>query len=104
MRGGSPDVIRFTGPLWIWRGEAANGNWHFVTVPEDQSAEIKAHAFGSPRGFGSVRVEAAIGDVRWRTSVFPLSSGGYILPVKAEVRRKANVAADDDVNVTLELL
>ncbi len=103
-RGGSARVIRFTAPLWIWRGEAAAGNWHFVTVPEEQSAEIKAHAFGSPRGFGSVRVEATINDVSWRTSVFPLGSGGYILPVKAEVRRKANLAAGDELKVVLELL
>ena len=61
--------------------------------------EIRAHAFGSPRGFGSVRVEARIGDVTWRTSVFPLNSGGYLLPVKAEVRCKADIGAGDEVTV-----
>jgi len=94
-------VIRFTSLLWIWRGEAA-GRWYFVTVPDEQSAEIKAHAFGTPRGFGSVRVEATIRDVSWRTSVFPLNSGGYLLPVKAEIRRKADLAAGDEVTVSLE--
>lgn len=49
-------------------------------------------------------VEATINDVTWRTSVFPLNSGGYILPVKAEVRRKAGIAAADEVSVTLELI
>jgi hypothetical protein len=96
-------VITFTSLVWIWKGEAA-GRWYFVTVPEDQSAKIKAHAFGSPRGFGSVKVEATIGDVIWRTSVFPLNSGGYLLPLKAEVRRKANMAVGDEVTVTLKLL
>jgi hypothetical protein len=96
-------VIRVTSLVWIWKGEAA-GRWYFVTVPDEQSAEIKAHAFGSPRGFGSVRVEAAIGDVTWRTSVFPLNGGGYLLPVKAEVRRKADIGAGDEVTVELELL
>ena len=85
-------MIAFTSLLWIWRSEAA-GSWYFVTVPEELSAEIKAQALGSPRGFGSVRVEATIHDVTWRTSVFPLNSGGYILPVKADVRRKARIAA-----------
>jgi hypothetical protein len=33
-----------------------------------------------------------------------MKSGGYILPVKAEVRRKADVAAGDDVTVALDLL
>ena len=96
-------MIRVTAPLWIWKGESA-GTWHFITVPEDQSDEIRAHAFGTPRGFRSVRVEARIGDVVWRTSIFPMSSGGYFLPVKADVRRKAAVAAGDQVTVNLELL
>jgi hypothetical protein len=99
----SAPMITFTSLLWIWRGEAA-GRWHFVTVPEDQSVEIKAHALGSPRGFGSVKVEASIRAVAWRTSVFPLNSGGYVLPVKAEIRRRANLSAGDEVTVRLELL
>ncbi|NUR44890.1 MAG: DUF1905 domain-containing protein [Sphingomonas sp.] len=97
-------MITVTSLLWIWKGSDAAGRWFFITVPEEQSTEIKAHAFGSPRGFGSVKVEARIGDVVWRTSVFPLNSGGYLLPVKAEVRRKADLAAGDEVTVELELL
>jgi hypothetical protein len=93
-------VIRFTAPLWLWSG--GQGSWHFVTVPEEQSGEIRASGFAGPRGFGSVRVQAAIGDVSWRTSVFPQKSGGYLLPVKADVRRRAGIAAGDDVTVTLE--
>ena len=96
-------MITVTSLLWIWKGEAA-GSWHFITVPEEQSDEIRAHAFGTPRGFRSVRVEARIDDVTWRTSVFPLRSGGYLLPVKAEVRRKGAIAAGDEVTVELELL
>jgi hypothetical protein len=95
-------MITITGPLWLWSGE--NGSWHFVTVPEDLSGEIRAHAMVSPRGFGSVKVEACIHDVTWRTSVFPVKRGGYILPVKADVRRKAGIAAGDEVTVELELL
>ena len=95
--------INFTSLVWIWKGEAA-GRWYFVTVPDELSGVIKAHAFGLPRGFGSVRVEAEIGGVRWQTSVFPLNSGGYLLPLKAEIRRKANIAIGDEVAVTLDLL
>ena len=95
-------MITVTGPLWLWSGEG--GSWHFMTVPEDQSGEIRAAAFAGRRGFGSVRVEATINGVAWRTSVFPQKSGGYLLPVKAEVRRRAGVAADDEVTVELELV
>ena len=96
-------MIGFTSLLWVWRTDRA-GRWYFVTVPEEQSAEIKVQALEMPRGFGSVRVEAAIGDVTWRTSVFPQNSGGYLLPVKADVRRRVGLAAGDEVSVTLKLL
>jgi len=97
-------VIRVTSLVWIWKGGEGSGRWYLVTVPEEESDEIRAEAFGNPRGFGSVRVEAKIGKVSWRTSVFPLNSGGYLLPLKAEVRRKANIGAGDQVTIELELL
>lgn len=87
----------------MWQSDSG-GCWHFVNVPEEESGEIRAYAIGSPRGFGSVRVEAKINDITWRTSVFPMKSGGYVLPVKADVRRKAGIASGDEVAVDLELL
>ena len=95
-------MITVTSPLWLWSG--GQGSWHFLTVPEEQSDAIRAQAFAGPRGFGSVRVAARVGSVVWRTSVFPQKSGGYILPVKADVRRRAGIAAGDEVTVVLELL
>jgi hypothetical protein len=108
-------MISVTGPLWLWSGgqerpeadrlgDGPTGRWHFLTVPEDQAMEIRAHSLAIRGGFGSVRVEVAIGEVRWRTSVFPQKSGGYILPVKASVRRDAAIAAGDEVRFELEIL
>ena len=95
-------MISVTGPLGLWTGE--NGTWHFITVPEEQSDEVRAHAMASLRGFNSAKVEARIGDVTWRTSVFPMKTGGYFLPVKSDVRRKAGIAAGDTVTVILQLV
>jgi hypothetical protein len=95
-------MITVTAPLWLWTGE--NGSWHFITVPEELSDEIRAHCLASMRGFKSARVEVTVNDVTWQTSVFPMKGGGYILPVKADVRRKAEIAAGDEVTVELELL
>ena len=50
-----------------------------------------------------MKVEARIGEITWRTSVFPLNSGGYVLPIKAAVRRKAGIAPGDEIIVELEL-
>ena len=79
-----------------WR---ALSTGHFIRV-----SPFRFHALAHRRGFGSVRVECAIGDVTWRTSVFPQTSGGYFLPVKKDVCRRAGVAAGDEVTVMLELL
>ena len=97
-------MLTFTSLLWVWKGEASAGVWYFLTVPDEQSGEIKAQAFEIPRGFRSVRVEARIGDVVWRTSLFPLDKGGYILPVKAEIRKRAKLSAGDEVVTRLTLL
>lgn len=95
-------MIRVTAPLSLWTG--TNGSWHFVTVPDGQSDEIRAHCLASQRGFKSARVAATVNGVTWRTSVFPIKSGGYFLPVKAAVRRDAGIAAGDEVTIDLELL
>ena len=93
-------MITVTAPMWLWSG----GSWHFITVPEAEADEIRAHSLLNRGGFGSVKVEATINSVSWRTSVFPQKSGGYLLPVKKEVRCKADIAAGDEVTLTLELL
>ncbi len=95
-------MITVTGTLWLWSG--GQGSWHFLTVPEQQSDQIRACGLAHRGGFGSVKVEARINDVVWQTSVFPQKSGGYILPVKGGVRREAGIAAGDDVSFELEIL
>jgi hypothetical protein len=96
-------LITINGPLWLWNAE--KGSWHFVTVPDSEAAEIRALSFAGGGGFGSVRVEALVGDIRWRTSLFPVKrTGEYLLPVKADVRRRAGISAGHQVTVVLELL
>jgi len=97
-------VITVTAPIWLW--SEWKGSWHFLTIPPEEAVAIRLEsaASGIRRGFGSVRVEASINGVSWRTSIFPQKSGGYILPVKADVRRRAGIAAGDEVTVSLSLL
>lgn len=92
----------FSAELWLWEGQGA---WHFVTLPKDISAEIK-EVFGKGQpGFGSVRVKATIKDYTWKTSIFPDNkSKAYLLPVKAEVRKKTNIQAGDMPKVSLKII
>ena len=54
-------MITFSGPLEVWT--SGEGRMHFMNVPAELSAEIKGQALTARRGFGSVRVEAAVDDV-----------------------------------------
>jgi len=91
------------GELWLWAGEKAA--WHFVTLPPETAAGVRALVGGRTQGWGSVRVEATIGKTSWRTSIFPDSkSGSFLLPVKAQVRAREGVAAGDRVRLAVEIL
>ena len=47
---------------------------------------------------------ATLGATTWRTSIFPDSkSGGFLLPLKAEVRQRERIATGDVVTVAVEI-
>lgn len=98
-------LVEFTAPLWIWHSQnskGAAGSWYFVTLPEDQSAVIRMAA--PPRGSGSVRVKAAIGESGWQTSIFfDRKRNAYMLPVKVEIRRAEGLEAGKPAEVRLRL-
>ena len=45
-------MITVTAPMWLWSG----GSWHFITVPEEEAVEIRAHSLLNRGGFGSVKI------------------------------------------------
>jgi hypothetical protein len=94
--------IEATGRIWQWRSDEAPGGWFFLTVEGQAAMEVRYAALGRTGGFGSVRVTARIGGTEWRTSLFPdRKSGGYLLPLKAETRRRESLEAGQDVTVFL---
>lgn len=89
----------FSADLWEYSGK---GSWHFVTLPPDISADIKTFTRHHTSGFRTVRTRALIGSSDWLTSLFPVKDkGGYVLPVKAAIRRAENIADGDTVSVHL---
>ena len=91
--------LKFSGELWYWRGPAP---FHFIKVPEQQSAEIKAIATGATYGWGAIPVVAIIGKTEFTTSIFP-KDGLYLVPVKNAVRFAEELEIDDLVNVSIEI-
>ncbi|GAB3861434.1 DUF1905 domain-containing protein [Nocardioides maradonensis] len=91
----------FEAELWRWK---AQESWFFVSLPFDVADEISDVA-APGKGFGSVRVEVAIGPVTWRTSVFPSAEEKtYVLPVKKAVRVANGVGEGDSCRVSLSLV
>jgi len=100
------ETLTHTGTLWRWSG-GTNGTWHFLTIDGAAGEALSATALmrrmeRTIGGFGSLKVRAAIGDSRFATSVFPSKSQGWMLPVKASVRRAEDLAEGDSVTVMLE--
>ncbi|WOF41967.1 DUF1905 domain-containing protein [Sphingopyxis indica] len=103
------ESVAITTPLWRWTSSAGPAAWYFLTIAGEAADAIRLAAISGQwldgrRGFGSARVEAQIGDTVWKTSVFPhRESGGWLLPVKAAVRKAEGLAEGDAVAVTVSL-
>ena len=89
--------LEFSGKVWFWRGPSP---FHFVTVPEAESAELRATASLVSYGWGMVPAELRIGATRWTTSLFP-KDGGYVVPLKDTVRTAERITVGDTVTIRL---
>lgn len=91
--------LTFTGELWEWRGPAP---FHFVTVPDEESAEIEAASHLVTYGWGMVPVTVLIGRTEFTTALWP-KNGGYVVPLKDRVRRAERLAIGDEVTIQLSV-
>lgn len=87
--------------VWLYPGATP---WHFVSVPKKEAGVIKKKFGGNARGFGSLPVLVTIGKTKWKTSIFPeKKTGEYLLPLKAEVRKKEGIMSGDSISFLLEI-
>ena len=91
--------LTFTGPVWYWRGPSP---FHFVTVPEQESEEIKAISGLVTYGWGMIPAVVTIGATEYKTSLLP-KNGGYIVPLKDVVRKAKSLEVDDTVTIRLAI-
>ncbi len=91
--------MSFSGEIWTWRGPSP---YHFVTVPEEESAELDAASSLVTYGWGMIPVAVRIGDTAWRTSLFP-KEGRYLVPLKDAVRSAEDLHVGDVVSVQLDV-
>lgn len=100
--------LTHTGRLWRWTSSSGSGSWHFLTIDGEAGEALSATALmrrleKSIGGFGSLKVKAQIGGSLFNTSLFPSRELGWLLPVKAAVRKAEAIVEGDVVEVVLEV-
>jgi hypothetical protein len=89
----------FSGEIWYWRGPAP---FHFVSVPDAQSKELKAMLPLITYGWGMIPVLARIGSTEFTTSMF-YKNERYVLPIKDVVRKAEGIGEGDHVTASIEV-
>ena len=89
----------FTAAPWQYK---APGGWYFISVPEDVSKEIRENLKWQEEGWGRLKITAEIGSSNWKTSIwFDTKRGTYLLPLKADVRKKEKIETGKDIEVII---
>jgi hypothetical protein len=91
--------LQFSGELWYWRGPSP---FHFVTVPDEECGALEAASSIVSYGWGMIPAAVRIGKTDFATALWP-RDGGYIVPVKADVRRTEELELGDTVTVRLTI-
>lgn len=89
----------FSATIWKYTG---NAGWFFVSLPKSLSAEIRKTFSHEEEGWGRLKATAQIGKSEWQTAIwFDTKLDTYLLPVKAEVRKKEKIELNDKVDVVI---
>lgn len=91
--------LRFETSVIHWRGPSP---YFFAPIPAEHVEALRQASKLVTYGWGMIPVEARIGDVAFKTALFP-KDDTYLLPLKDAVRRKANMTAGDRIAVDLTL-
>ncbi|MEM9847377.1 MAG: DUF1905 domain-containing protein [Bacteroidota bacterium] len=91
----------FSGKLWRYAGK---GGWYFVSLPSEISKEIRANMKWQEEGWGRMKATATVGGVECETAIwFDKQRAVYLLPIKADVRKKAKLELDQIVFVSISI-
>ena len=89
----------FGAELFEWRGPAP---FHWLSLPPDVCDYVQSQAAAATYGWGAIPVCVRIGGTRWETSLLP-RDGGYVLPVRKDVRTRERFGEGDTVTVAMSV-
>jgi hypothetical protein len=74
--------------------------WYLISLPNDISEEIRTNFKSEEEGWGRLKASAKIGNTEWKTAIwYAAKNGCYLLPIKAEVRKKEKLNMDEVLHV-----
>ena len=80
------------------------GGWVFVALPVKVSAQIRQKHKWDEEGWGRLKARARINQTEWNTAIwFDSKKNSYLLPLKAEIRKRENIKPDKWLNITVTL-
>ena len=89
----------FSSKMWQ---HGSSGGWFFVSLPKDMASEIREHLGWQEEGWGRMKVTAQIGERDWDTAIwFDSKAGTYLLPIKAEIRKRSNLKPGEPIGIML---
>ena len=90
---------RFSSEPWKYIGQSG---WIFVSLPKKLSNQIRAIFKRQEAGWGRLTAIARIGNTEWKTAIwFDTKANAYLLPLKAEIRKKEKVEIGKRINVAV---
>lgn len=93
--------IRYQFSETIWKHEGTGG-WYFVSLPIKLSKEIREHFKWQEQGWGRMKAKVQLKGLEWQTAIwFDTKRDTYLLPIKAEVRRKTDVGINEWIDLIL---
>jgi Domain of unknown function (DUF1905) len=94
-------IIQYNFSSKIWK-HSAPGGWYFVSVPKEISEEIRRNLKWQEEGWGRLKVSAKIEAIQWQTAIwFDSKQNTYLLPLKSEIRKKANLEMNQIIMISL---
>ncbi|MEQ8518588.1 MAG: DUF1905 domain-containing protein [Cytophagales bacterium] len=93
--------IKYQFSAQLWKYDAENA-WYFVSLAQKMSEEIRSQLQWQEEGWGKMKAIAKIRDLEWKTSIwFDSKRQCYVLPIKAEIRKKLSLKEKDQLKIEL---
>lgn len=86
----------------LWKYDLPKGGWFFLSLPQKLSREIREQNQDLEHELGRLQASAKIGNVQWDTAIwFDTKGNTYLLPLKADIRKKLNLVKNQTYMVEL---